>query len=195
MFAFGIPGAFIGTFIFSKISDKYGSRNLKNRVTLIIIALSTAFIAVFGLFFIPLPELTLEQGKNMSIIIQYPIFLILGVIVFFSGFIMAIFAVNQPPIIQEINLPEAQGTIASWNQLVEVVGYGSGPIIGGYFLQTLNNDYLGAVGRVIFLGIPGVLMWVITYWTINKDKNRIKTILEQRAEELAGFTEQKAVIE
>ncbi|MCP4762658.1 MAG: MFS transporter, partial [archaeon] len=33
MFAFGIPGAFIGTFIFSKISDKYGSRNLKNRVT------------------------------------------------------------------------------------------------------------------------------------------------------------------
>ncbi|MCP4760981.1 MAG: MFS transporter [archaeon] len=184
MLIFGVPGALLGTAIFAKLSDKYGSEKLKSRISLIIFALVTAFSLIFILFMLPLPNLTVQQGNDFSIITVYPVFMLLGLIVTFSGFVTSIYAVNQPPIIQEINLPEAQGTIASWNQLVEIVSYGSGPIIAGYFLQTLNNNYFGAITIIICVGFPGVLMWILTYWTIDRDRKRIQSILRKRAEEL-----------
>jgi MFS family permease len=184
MLIFGIPGALIGSIILARLSDNWGKKNIKNRITLIIISLASAYLIVMGLFLIPLPALTPDQGSQFSIIFEFPIFFWLGLIIFFSRLSFGVFTINQPAVILEINLPEAQGTVRSWGQLVEIASYGSGPLIAGFMLTYFDQDYFGVVFRVFLLTLPGILMWMITYKTIYKDQARIQTILKTRAEEL-----------
>jgi len=185
MLIFGVLGALFGSMYLAKFSDKWGSKNIKNRITLIIISLIITDIAVLTLFAIPLPALTTEQGSNFSLIIYYPVFFWLGLIVFISRVTMGLFGINQPPVIQEINLPEAQGTIRSWGQLVEIASYGAGPLIAGIMLEQMNQDYFGVIFRTFFLCLPGIFMWMTTYKTIQKDQARIQDILKLRAVELS----------
>ena len=184
---FGVPGALFGTLYLAKLSDKYGSKNIKSRITFIIISISSSFLFFVLLFVLPLPNLTPAEGNNMGILFDYPIFWLMGIILFFSRTVMSVFRINQQPLIQEINLPEAQGTIRSWNQLVEIASFGSGPVIAGWLLENSNNDYLGSMLQMTWFIIPGILFWFFTYKTVERDKNRISNILHDRAVELNGF--------
>lgn len=184
MLLFGIPGAIIGNIFFARISDKYGKKDIKNRITLIIFSFCSAIILIILMFLIPLPALTKVEGNSVNTLWLYPIFFAFGIVIFFNSMLFSLFSMNQPVIIQEINLPEGQGTIRSLNQFVEIASYGAGPMIAGYLLITLNYDYLGVILRVLLIGIPGILMWIPVYWTITKDRNTITEILEIRAKEL-----------
>ncbi len=181
---FGVPGALFGTLYFAKISDKYGEKNLKNRITFIIISIAFSFVSIILLFIIPLPHLSPAEGTRIGILFDYPIFFLMGFVLFFSRIVISIFRINQQPLIQEINLPEAQGTIRSWNQLVEVASYGSGPIIAGWLLEQTNNNYLGSMLQSIWIVIPGILLWFLVYKTVEKDRKKISRILSERALEL-----------
>ncbi|MHA1472178.1 MAG: hypothetical protein ACTSQW_03670, partial [Promethearchaeota archaeon] len=89
--------------------------------------------------------------------------------------------VNQPPVLQEINLPEAQGQIVSWNQFLENIGYGLGPLIAGIFISAFGQNYqISAVIIAVFV-IPGIILWGLSLKWYPSDKNKIKKILEERA--------------
>jgi MFS family permease len=128
MVGFGLPGGLIGSLAFAKISDKLGNKDIRNRLYMITFSAITIFIVFILFFFIPLPTLSQPQGLNMSVVFSFPIVWVAGILLFLGRGVMGLWSINQPPIIQAINLPEAQGTITSANQFLETIGSGTGTI-------------------------------------------------------------------
>ena len=191
MIIFGLPGGFIGSIVFAKLSDRLAKRNIKNRVYMIVFSIIALFFTFILLFNFPLPPLTIDEGKNILIFLSFPIMWIMGVLVFIVRSVLSLWNINQPPILQEINLPEAQGTISSANQFLEMIGSGTGPIIAGTVLLAFNNNYQITAGVTLGIGIIGGLMWLLSILWINKDVNRVSNILKQRGMELNGINKNK----
>ncbi|MHA1229714.1 MAG: MFS transporter [Candidatus Helarchaeota archaeon] len=187
MVIFGVPGAIFGAISFSRISDKLAQKNVKYRVYLIVFSLLTLFGIVMSLFIVPLPQLSIEEANNLFNLFKYPIFVVFGILLFILRAVLGIYNINQTPLIQIVNLPEAQGTIYSWNQFLEELGYGIGPLISGYLLSITNGNYVQTALFSMSLGIPAIFMWLLVNMWINKDIERIKKILEKRAEKLKNF--------
>ena len=106
----------------------------------------------------------------------------LGALFFTSRSIFSLYVVNQSPVIQQINLPEAQGQIISWNQFLEQFGRGIGPLLCGILLVFTNTNYQITVMLVVLCIIPGVILWILARNWFTKDMDNIKTILAERAE-------------
>ncbi|MFX0009671.1 MAG: MFS transporter, partial [Candidatus Hermodarchaeota archaeon] len=185
MILFGLPGGLLGSLALSKLSDKLAEENIKNRVYLIVLSVIGLFGFYIALFFLPIPHLTVAQGNNLGLVLTYPLFWTLGVIALIARAIVGLWNINQPPILQAINLPEAQGTISSVNQFLEAIGRGTGPIIAGTVLAMFYNNYQLTAGITMGLGIIGGMLWLLASLWINKDVNRISEILKQRSVELA----------
>jgi len=118
MILFGLPGGLIGSLAFAKLSDKLAEKNIKNRVYMIALSIIGLFGFYIALFFLPLPHLNESQGNNIGLLLTYPIFWMLGIIALIARAIVGLWNINQPPILQAINLTEAQGTITSANQFL-----------------------------------------------------------------------------
>jgi hypothetical protein len=91
------------------------------------------------IFSLPLPHLTVEEGNNIAFLLSFAIIWILGVNALIARSLSGLYAINQPPILQKINLPEAQGLISSANQFLELIGNGTGPILAGVLLATIKT--------------------------------------------------------
>jgi predicted MFS family arabinose efflux permease len=109
----------------------------------------------------------------------------LGIIALIARAIVGLWNINQPPILQAINLPEAQGTISSANQFLEAIGSGTGVIIAGAVLSLFYNNYQLTVGITLGIGIIGGMLWLLAARWINQDVNRISEILKKRSRELS----------
>jgi MFS family permease len=186
MVVFGLPGGLLGSLALSKLSDRLAERNIKNRVYLIALSILGLFGFYIALFFLPLPHLDISQGNNIGLLFTFPIFWILGIIALIARAIVGLWNINQPPILQAINLPEAQGTISSLNQFLEAIGRGTGPIIAGTVLAFFYNNYQLTAGITMGLGIIGGMLWLLATIWINKDVNRISEILKLRSVELGN---------
>lgn len=180
----GIPGAMVGSLAFAKISDRVAKKNIRNRIYLIISSLMGMFLLFLLIFLFPFPNFSVAEGRNLGTIFVYPEFIILGVLAFLAKMIFTIYAINQPPILQNINLPEAQGKISSANQFLELIGSGLGPIIAGLLLANFNQNFQLTVFISACIGMIGGLAWLFGAKSINKDVQNISTILNGRAEEL-----------
>ncbi|MBD3226973.1 MAG: MFS transporter [Candidatus Lokiarchaeota archaeon] len=185
MIIFGIPGAIFGAITFSKISDQLAQKNIKNRIYLIVISMLILFGIVILLFILPLPKLSPGEANNLMNLLSYPIFLLFGILLFILRAVLCIYHINQTPILQIINLPEAQGTISSWNQFLEELGFGLGPIISGYLL-TITNNYTETALIAMSIGVPSIFLWLLANKWIKRDIHRIELILEKRAKELSN---------
>jgi len=185
MIMFGLPGGLLGSLAFAKISDRLAKRNIKNRVYMIALSNIGLFGFYIALFFLPLPHLNKTQGENVGLLLTFPIFWILGSIALIARAIVGLWNINQPPILQAINLPEAQGTISSANQFLEKIGSGTGPIMAGAILALFSNNYQLTVGITMGLGIIGGMLWLSATRWINKDVERISEILKERSVELS----------
>ena len=185
MIIFGLPGGLIGSLVFAKLSDKLAKKNIKNRVYMIVISISTIFTFYIILFFLPLPNLTKKEGNNLFLIFTHPVPWIMGILALISRSVLGLWNINQPPILQAINLPEAQGTISSANQFLEAIGTGTGPIIAGSLLLFFNQNYQITVSITMGLGMVGGLLWLLASVWINRDVERISKILKQRGIELS----------
>jgi MFS family permease len=143
------------------------------------------------MFFIPIPYFTKTEGADIVLFFSLPVSFIMGILIFSSDAISSLYAVNQPPVIQEINLPEAQGQIVSWNQFLENIGYGLGPLIAGIFISAFGQNYqVSAIIITVFV-IPGTILWLLSVSWYPQDKKRIKEILKERAEILKVRKESK----
>lgn len=179
---FGGIGSIIGQGLMAKLSDKYAAQKPIRRIKFIIASLIILFIILLIFFFLPLPLLFPQQGQDLAFLISFPIFWImgLGIVVIFC--VSGLYGINQGPILQNINLPEAQGQIISWNQFVEAFGNGLGPLISAIFLTlTVQNFQITAVLTLLF-GIPGIIFWNLAIKYYPKDSQLIKDILKERAD-------------
>jgi MFS family permease len=180
----GVPGAMVGSVGFAKISDKIAKKNIRNRVYMIMASMIGMFVLFLLIFLFPFPNYSTTEGTNLGIIFTHPEFLILGIMAFLAKMIFTIYAINQPPILQKINLPEAQGKISSANQFLELIGLGLGPMIAGILLVNFNHNYQLTVLVSVSIGMVGCMAWLFGAKSINKDVQRVSLILNSRAEEL-----------
>lgn len=180
----GLPGAILGSLGFAKISDHLAKKNIRYRVYMII----SSLVGMFGLFLIifmlPLPNFSPIEGRNILLIFSTPELIILGILTFLAKMSSTIYFINQPPILQKINLPEAQGKISSANQFLELIGSGFGPLIAGFLLVNFNQNYQLTVLVSVLIGMIGCMAWLFGAKSINKDSQRISSILNNRASEL-----------
>jgi len=179
---FGLTsGLFIKLFL-AKLSDKFSKKNNIRRIYFIIIALAVGAVSFVLLFYLPLPQFTVEEGENLLLFFSFPMIWIIGIIESLSSAVSSLYEINQPPVLQEINLPEAQGQVVSLNRLLEAIGWGSGPLIVGIFIELSGENYQLVALLIGIFAIPGIILWILSLKWYNKDKNTISLILEERAE-------------
>jgi len=151
---------------------------------MIIFSIITTYILFTSVFFLPLPHLSPEAGNNFLNLFSYPMIWVMGIIAFIIRSVLGLYNINQSPILQKINLPEAQGVVSSSNQFLELIGSGTGPVVAGGLLMVLNGNYQSTVFITMSLGVIGALLWFATIFFIDKDINRISSILKERGVEL-----------
>jgi len=184
MILFGLPGGLLGSLAFAKLSDKLAKRNIKYRVYMIALSIIGLFGFYIALFFLPRPNLTVVQGNDIGFLLSIPMIWMLGILILIARAVVGLWNINQPPILQAINLPEAQGTVSSANQFLENLGSGTGPILAGILLAIFSGNYQLTVGITMGIGIIGGMLWLLATQWINKDVDRISEILKQRSVEL-----------
>jgi len=182
MVVFGLTGGLIGQIFLSRVSDKIAMKDPVKRLPIIVISIIGGLVTFALFFFLPWVPLTPEQGKNIAYIMTIPTMWIMGALFFTSRSIFSLYIVNQSPVIQQINLPEAQGQIVSWNQFLEQFGRGIGPLLCGVLLVFTGTNYQITVIVVILCIVPGVILWLLAIKWFPKDRTQIKTILKERAE-------------
>ena len=181
MVIFGLTAGLVGQIIFGKLSDKLCKDHPIRRIYFIIISIIGGFVGFILIFFIPLPHLTVEQGNDIPFLLSLPTIWIMGILMFISNMVGTLFIINQGPLLQEINLPEAQGKMTSWNQLVENTGMGIGAILVGVLLFFTGSNYQLTILLLTIFIIPGIVVWFLTLKWYPKDAAQVKTILEERA--------------
>jgi MFS family permease len=179
---FGLTGGLTLKLIFAKLSDKFCKKKEIRRIYLIILALSVGATTFVLLFYLPLPHLTEEEGKNILLFFSFPMIWVIGIIETVSSSISSLYQVNQPPLLQQINLPEAQGQVVSLNRLLENIGWGLGPLIIGIFIELSRENYQLVALLIGVFAIPGIGLWILSLRWYKKDKKVISLILEERAE-------------
>ena len=91
--------------------------------------------------------------------------------------------------LQDINLPEAQGQITAWNRLLETIAFGSGPLIAGILISITGYDYQLVAIIIGTIAIPGILLWVLALNYFEEDHQNISKILSERAKILDSRNE------
>ena len=178
---FGLTGGLVGQLFLAKISDKKATKKPILRIYFIIIALVASVLTFAYIFFLDLPKLTPEEGRDVIYLMSFSVMWLNGALYLFSQTVSSLYMVNQRPLLQEINLPEAQGQITSWNQFLESIGYAMGPLIVGVLLIQSGNNYQITVIIIVLCVSPGILLWVLGIRYYPNDAREIKKILEERA--------------
>jgi MFS family permease len=188
MITFGLTGGLVGQLALARLSDKLAKKHPIVRIPIIIIAILGGIITFALFFFLPWPYLTIEQGKDVGYLMTLPTIWLMGIMFFFSRSIFSLYIVNQSPVLQEINLPEAQGKIVSWNQFLENLGRGIGPSLSGLLLVTTNMNYQLTILFLTLCILPGVILWFLAINWYPRDTLQIRNILAERAEILKSRT-------
>jgi len=184
---FGISAGVLGRIFLARASDQWASKNHKIRLYLIIIALFGGAFFFVILFYIPIPILSEEEGANLLYVFSFPVFWTMGLCFLISQSISALYEINQGPVIQEINLPEAQGQIISWNKFLENISFGTGPLVSGIFISFIGENYQIVSIFIAFFTIPGILLWMFALNWYKDDKERVKDLLSDRAKDLSSI--------
>jgi len=109
-------------------------------------------------------------------------YLILG---FFAGFLVSVASANVKAIIMNVNRPEHRGTVFSVFNITDNIGQGLGPAMGGLLVPL---GYLFMMDFAILWWVPCGLLFFMVAKYINKDRDALRELLNQRAREMAGST-------
>ena len=179
---FGLTGGLVGTIILARLCDKFAKDHPIRRIPIIVLSIVVGLVMYALIFFLPIPHSTVEEGKDITYLMSLPILWVMGIVYFTSRSVFSLYIINQAPILQEINLPEAQGRIVSWNQFLESLGRGIAPLIAGILLVTTGMNYQLVIMITVLCIIPGIVLWMLALRWISDDSQIIKDILLERAE-------------
>ncbi|MHA1731015.1 MAG: MFS transporter [Promethearchaeota archaeon] len=187
---FGGIGMLAGQLGLARLSDRLSRDHPERRVKFIAASMTGSMTLGVLFFLIPLPALTVAQGRDIGFLFSQPMMWEMGFLLAALQAVDSMYGVNQGPVIQEINLPEAQGRIAAWNRFLEGIGSGTGPLLAGVILSATNFDYrLSALVAMLF-GLPGLVLWILAIRWFPRDREEIGKILEERARILEARKEE-----
>ncbi|RLI63350.1 MAG: hypothetical protein DRO88_10150 [Promethearchaeia archaeon] len=179
---FAFPAIILTAVVFAQKVDQLAHKGITVRVDFIIIAVSVSVVGLIVAFLTPLDYIATDGYIDWKTVLTKPSFWLFGLIIFAIITARVLYLTNQPPVLQAINLPEAQGFISSVNQFLEIFASGLAPVIGAAALTLTHNDYLLTALICSAIGIPGVFLWIYARTKIKKDIADIQAILEERAE-------------
>ena len=178
---YGVIGRILGQVVLARYSDKVAEHKGVRRIYFIIFSLIGGVITFVLMFFVPIPYLSVSEGEDIFLFFSLPMSYMMGILILSADAISSLYAVNQPPVLQEINLPEGQGQIVSWNQFLEHIGYGLGPLIAGILISAFGQNYQMIAIIITIFAIPGIVLWILSLSWYQQDIKRIKEILKERA--------------
>jgi len=178
---YGVIGRILGQVVLARYSDKVAEHKGVRRIYFIIFSLIGGVITFVLMFFVPIPYLSVPEGEDIFLFFSLPMSYMMGILILSADAISSLYAVNQPPVLQEINLPEGQGQIVSWNQFLEHIGYGLGPLIAGILISAFGQNYQMIAITITIFAIPGIVLWILSLSWYQQDIKRIKEILKERA--------------
>ena len=178
---FGLTAGLFGSIVLARLCDQLAKDHPKRRIPLIIFSIVGGLVTFILFFFLPWPHLTVEQGKDVLYMMSLQPIWVMGALFFISRTIFSLYMVNQAPLLQDINLPEALGKITAANQFLEALGRGIGPLIVGIFLFLTSNNYQEVSLILILFILPGVIVWLFALNWFSDDKEKIQNILTERA--------------
>jgi len=178
---YGVIGRILGQVVLARYSDKVAEHKGVRRIYFIIFSLIGGVITFVLMFFVPIPYLSVPEGEDIFLFFSLPMSYMMGILILSADAISSLYAVNQPPVLQEINLPEGQGQIVSWNQFLEHIGYGLGPLIAGILISAFGQNYQMIAIIITIFAIPGIVLWILSLSWYQQDIKRIKEILKERA--------------
>ncbi len=179
-----LPGNILAMIFIARLSDKYGERNTKNRILLVISGLLLTYF-MYSLFVsIPLAPLTPAQGNQLDVVFSKPEYLLITFVWFGATVISGMFGYNQRPLVQSVNIPETQGLAASINTFLEVTGGGIGIMVGGILINLLASNFPLTTWLLCLIGGVGTLLWLICFKCIDSDMKRVSALLDERARKI-----------
>ncbi|MBN2151959.1 MAG: MFS transporter [Candidatus Lokiarchaeota archaeon] len=185
---FGIPGVMIASTVLARYSDKKARESVKNRIYIIFFSISFFCFSCISVFIIPLDQFSPEEGGNFFSIMGHGTYWIAGLVILLAEMFGTSYNVNQRPLLQKINLPEAQGAISAVNLFLEVLANGIGIIMAGSLLTVTGNNYAATVLFLVSIATPGIIMWLLCGRWIEGDLARVSELLKKRAEEIKSPT-------
>nr|MDO8111328.1 MFS transporter [Candidatus Sigynarchaeota archaeon] len=183
---FGVPGLIVGSLGLAKISDNYGKKDIKNRVKIIFSSLVVFCGISLATFLVPIEELDVIEGNNIISVLSHGSYWILGFLYFAVQVFICLYFINQRPLLQKLNLPEAQGAVASANSFLEILSGGIGVIIAGFLLSAFNQSYQLTVLVLALIGLGGTTLWLFCLRHVERDVTTVSDILKERAKIMEG---------
>lgn len=116
---------------------------------------------------------------NMSMA-NLKVYLALG---FFAGFLVSVASANVKAILMNVNRPEHRGTVFSVFNITDNLGQGLGPAMGGLLVPL---GYLFMMNFAILWWLPCGLIFFLVAKHITRDRNALRSLLDQRAREMLG---------
>jgi MFS family permease len=170
--AFSLVGSIVGGII----GDRWFKKDKRARVGISMFAMifEVPFLIIFVLIrfsFTGDPSISQVLGNSMFLIS----IIMVGVFFFIDSFI----GPNWYSTIMDVNLPEHRGTMLSIANLVDAVGAGIGPYIGGLLFQWLGSYQLAFIIASV-INIAGFVLWIPMYRNIRKDIQDVEGILKSR---------------
>lgn len=170
----------IGSLVGGFVGDYFEVRQRGGRAVITGLAIFIGMIAAIGLILYPLPsKLTSIHWIALTL---YSLALVQ--FVSYAG-------PNVRAIVSQVNLPEDRGTVFGLFNILDNVGKATGPLFGGFLIETLRSmgysdalayEYTLLIGALFW--IPCALVWLWIRKSYPEDREKIKEILRRRAEEL-----------
>ena len=99
---------------------------------------------------------------------------------------------NVRAIVSQVNLPEDRGTVFGLFNILDNVGKATGPLFGGFLIETLRSvgysdalayEYTLLIGALFWIPCAAVWLWIRKSYP--EDRDVVKEILKKRAIELS----------
>ncbi|MHA1793271.1 MAG: MFS transporter [Promethearchaeota archaeon] len=174
--AFSLVGSIAGGYF----GDKWFKKNKRARVKISMLAM------IFEVPFLCITvsmNFTFSEGSSIDVIFSNVPFIVSFLMFGAFFFIDSWIGPNWYSTIIDVNLPEHRGTMLSLANLVDAVGAGIGPVLGG-ILHGILGTYQQVFIFASLINLFGFVLWIPMFLHVRDDIKEIQSILGQRRNEL-----------
>ena len=163
-------GVIIGSVIFAFIGERLYRRKPKYMPILCAIGILVGIIPAAFIINIGFTD----QGSMLMLIY---------ILAFITGFLVAVASANVKAILMNVNRPEHRGSVFAVFNITDNLGQGFGPAIGGMLVPM---GYIFMMNFSIFWWLPCGLIFFMVARYIGGDRDKLQELLAQRAKEMEG---------
>jgi MFS family permease len=176
--AFSLVGSIVGGII----GDKWFKKDKRARVGISMVAMILE--VPFLILFVMIPFSFTGDPTIGELLGNYG-FLISIIMVGVFFFIDSLIGPNWYSTIMDVNLPEHRGTMLSVANLVDALGAGIGPWVGGLLAEWLGSYQLAFIFASV-INVAGFILWIPMLRNIRQDIKDVENILVERVNAMSS---------